>query len=167
VDLLRNKAKSGLSTESDNSCSAFLSFFKLLLCFLLAVIGEFSESLITEDRFVDRVCLGSGIPRNSQVGDWQEGCMEKLCKEYIALLNSDKLPSDRFWELEKRIREDKRATGVVVTNSRSKMIDNILDLLHESAVTLEDLSDFSEELQEKIRFIYSGGYNTPDNCSRL
>ena len=93
--------------------------------------------------------------------------MEKLCKEYIALLNSDKLPSDRFWELEKRIREDKRATGVVVTNLRSKMIDNILDLLHESAATLEDLSDFSEKLKEKIRFIYSGGYNNPDNCSRL
>lgn len=58
------------------------------------------------------------------------------------------------WELEKRIREDKRATGVVVTNSRSKMIDNILDLLHEGAITLDDLSDFSEELQEKIQFLY-------------
>lgn len=34
--------------------------------------------------------------------------MEKLCKEYIALLSSDKLPSDRLWELEKRIGEDKR-----------------------------------------------------------
>ena len=50
----------------------------------------------------------------SKVGDWQEGYMEKLCKEYIALLSSDKLPSDRFWELEKRIREDMRAIGVVV-----------------------------------------------------
>ena len=94
----------------------------------------------------------------SKIADWQEGYMEKLCKEYITLLSSDKLPSDRFWELEKRIREDKRATGVVVTNSRSKMIDNILDLLHEGAITLDDLSDFSEELQEKIRFLYSRGY---------
>ena len=103
----------------------------------------------------------------SKVADWQEGYRDKLCKEYIALLSSDKLPSDRFWELEKRIREDKRATGVVVTNSRSKMIDNILDLLHEGAVTLEDLSDFSEELQERIEIIYSGGYNNPDHCNRL
>ena len=100
----------------------------------------------------------------SKVADWQEGYMEKLCKEYIALLSSDKLPSDRFWELEKRIREDKRATGVVVTNSRSKMIDNILDLF---AIMLYDLSDFSEELQERIKFIYSGGYNNPDNRNRL
>ena len=35
----------------------------------------------------------------SKVGDWQEGYMEKLCKEYIALLSSDKLPSDKFWSL--------------------------------------------------------------------
>ena len=94
----------------------------------------------------------------SKVGNWQEGYMEKLCKEYIALLCSDKLPSDRFWELEKRIREDKRATGVIVTNSRSKMIDNILDLLHEGAITLDDLNNFSEELQEKIKFLYGRGY---------
>ena len=63
----------------------------------------------------------------SKIADWQEGYMEKLCKEYIALLSSDKLPSDRFWELEKRIKEDKRATGVVVNNSRSNMIGIILD----------------------------------------
>lgn len=93
----------------------------------------------------------------SKIADWQEGYMEKLCKEYIDLLSSDRLPSDRFWELEKRIREDKRATGVVVNNSRSNMIDNILDLLHEGAITLDDLSDFSEELQERIKSIYSKG----------
>ena len=40
----------------------------------------------------------------SKIADWQEGYMEKLCKEYIELLSSDKLPSERFWELEKRIR---------------------------------------------------------------
>lgn len=47
----------------------------------------------------------------SKIADWQEGYMEKLCKEYIELLSSDKLPSERFWELEKRIRDDKRDTG--------------------------------------------------------
>ena len=62
----------------------------------------------------------------SKIADWQEGYMEKLCKEYIDLLSSDRLSSDRFWELENRIREDKRATGVVVNNSRSNMIGNIL-----------------------------------------
>ena len=33
----------------------------------------------------------------SKIADWQEGYMEKLCKEYIDLLSSDRLPSDRFW----------------------------------------------------------------------
>ena len=99
----------------------------------------------------------------SKIADWQEDYMEKLCREYIALLSCDKLPSDRFWELEKRIREDKRATSVVVTNSHSKMIDNILDLLNEGSITLDDLSDFSEELQEKIKFLYSrGNFRDPD-----
>lgn len=93
----------------------------------------------------------------SKIADWQEGYMEKLCKEYIELLSSDRLPSYRFWELENRIREDKRATGVVVNNSRSNMIGNILDLLYEGAITLDDLSDFSEELQERIKSIYSKG----------
>ncbi len=90
-----------------------------------------------------------------------------ITKNLVSVQLFHKLPSDRFWELEKRIREDKRATGVVVTNSRSKMIDNILDLLHEGAISLDDLSDFSEALQERIEFIYSGGYNNPDNCNRL
>ena len=52
---------------------------------------------------------------------------------------------------------------MVVTNSRSKVIDNILNLLHEGAITLDDLSDFSEELQEKIKFLYSrGDFSNPD-----
>ena len=104
----------------------------------------------------------------SKIGDWQESYMEKLCKKYIELLSSDKLPSERFWELEKRIRDDKRATGVVVTNSRSKLTDNILDLLHEGAITFDDLSDFSEELQEKVSFLYGGGYfRDPDAKTSL
>jgi len=37
------------------------------------------------------------------------------------------------------------------------MIGNILDLLHEGAITPDDLSDFSEELRERIKSIYSKG----------
>lgn len=39
----------------------------------------------------------------SKIGEWQEAYMDKLNKEYIELLNGDKLPSEKFWELEKRI----------------------------------------------------------------
>ena len=45
---------------------------------------------------------------------WQETYMERLIKEYISLLNEEKLASEKFWELEKRINKDKRSPGVIV-----------------------------------------------------
>lgn len=42
---------------------------------------------------------------------WQETYMERLIKEYISLLNEEKLASEKFWELEKRINKDKRSPG--------------------------------------------------------
>ena len=39
---------------------------------------------------------------------WQERYMEGLVKEYIDILSSDeKEASDKFWELEERIKKDK------------------------------------------------------------
>ena len=38
--------------------------------------------------------------------------MDKLNKEYIDLLNGDGRPSENFWALEERIRNDKKDTGV-------------------------------------------------------
>lgn len=38
---------------------------------------------------------------------WQENYMQKLVKEYAEYLNDDtKKPSERFWWMEKRIKED-------------------------------------------------------------
>ena len=46
---------------------------------------------------------------------WQENYMEGLVKEYVNFLNDDKKPvSDKFWELEKRIKEDRRHLGVIM-----------------------------------------------------
>ena len=49
-----------------------------------------------------------------RIGDWQERYMEKLSKEYVKLLTSPGNASDHFWELEKRIKQDKKHTVVVV-----------------------------------------------------
>ena len=50
-----------------------------------------------------------------RLSGWQENYMEGLVKEYANFLNDDKKPaSERFWELEKRIKEDKRHPGVVM-----------------------------------------------------
>ena len=47
-----------------------------------------------------------------KLSGWQENYMEGLVKEYANFLNDDKKPaSEKFWELEKRIKEDKRHPG--------------------------------------------------------
>ncbi len=42
-----------------------------------------------------------------KIQNWQECYMERLAAEYIALLQTDKSASAKFWELEKRIKQDK------------------------------------------------------------
>ena len=79
--------------------------------------------------------------------------MERLCKEYVSLLTSNEKASERFWQLEKRIKKDRRKTGVVADMRRSVMIDNMVDLIIEGAITLEDLNDFSNDVKEAVRMI--------------
>lgn len=88
-----------------------------------------------------------------KVADWQEAYMDKLNKEYIELLTGDGRPSEKFWALEERIRNDKKDAGVQLRMSRSNCIYNIAALLNEGAITMEDLEEFSDELKEKVRFI--------------
>ena len=45
---------------------------------------------------------------------WQEAYMERLIKEYVELLAEDKAASEKFWELDKRIRADRQSLGVLV-----------------------------------------------------
>ena len=56
--------------------------------------------------------------------------MEGLVKEYANFLNDDIKPaSERFWELEKRIKEDKRHPGVVMELKKSEVIWDIVRLI--------------------------------------
>lgn len=88
--------------------------------------------------------------------EWQEDYIAKLNGEYRKILAQDKNPSDIFWELEERIWQDKKKTGVIVRGmSRSNMWGHMLNLLMEGAITLEDLSEFSEELRERMAWIMS------------
>ena len=79
--------------------------------------------------------------------------MDRLTKEYIKLLSSDIDASEKFWELENRIKNDKRKKGVVCEMSRSEMIYNLISLINEGAITLDDLDGFSEDLKERIAFV--------------
>ena len=57
-----------------------------------------------------------------KLSGWQEKYMEGLVKEYANFLNDDKKPaSEKFWELEKRIKEDKRHLGVIMEMSKSEV----------------------------------------------
>ena len=76
---------------------------------------------------------------------WQEAYMERLAKEYIELLSSDRQASDKFWELDQRIKQDKRRTGVLARGvSRSNMFQLIINLIYEEAISEDDLKEFSE-----------------------
>ena len=81
--------------------------------------------------------------------EWQEAYMERLIKEYVELLNSDKAASEKFWALDKRIRADRQSLGVRVIEERRSKLQNILTgLIIEHVISLDDLQDFSEELRE-------------------
>lgn len=85
-----------------------------------------------------------------KISDWQEAYMNKLNKEYIELLSGEGRPSEKFWTLEERIRNDKKDTGVQLKMSRSNCIPNIISLLNEEVITMEDLDEFSDELKGTI-----------------
>ena len=91
--------------------------------------------------------------REKLVG-WQENYMEGLVKEYANFLNDDKKPaSEKFWELEKRIKEDKHHPGVIMEMSKSKVIGDIVRLMRLKVITYDNLSDFSDELQQEVKRI--------------
>lgn len=57
----------------------------------------------------------------SRLPIWQEAYMERLNREYIVLLSGSGPASEKFWELEKRVRKDKQSGGVVMCMSRANM----------------------------------------------
>ena len=78
--------------------------------------------------------------------------MESLVKEYANFLNDDKKPaSEKFWELEKRIKEDKRHPGVIMELKKSEVIWDIVCLIRLRVITYDDLSEFSDELQMEVK----------------
>ena len=89
----------------------------------------------------------------SRLPIWQEAYMERLNREYIALLSGTGPASEKFWELERRMREDKRRGGVVMRMSRSDMELNLLSLLSDGVISIAELDGFSEELREKLAFV--------------
>ncbi len=93
----------------------------------------------------------------SRLPGWQEAYMDRMNKEYIELLKGPGTASDKFWNLEKRIRQDKKACSGTVRMSRSCMDLNIMSLIANGVIGLDDLEGFSDDLREKMAFILGEG----------
>lgn len=85
--------------------------------------------------------------------EWQEAYMERLVATYVEYLTSDEPASTKFWEMEKRIKKDKKNPGVLMELSKQDMPFDLIRLLHEDVITVEDLDDFSDELKENVKFL--------------
>lgn len=82
---------------------------------------------------------------------WQEAYLDRLNQGYIQLLSGAGSASEKFWELEKRIRRDQNSVGVVADMRRSQMYSNLLSLLVNEIIREDDLDGFSEELSETLK----------------
>lgn len=82
---------------------------------------------------------------------WQEEYMKKLNEGYIDILKRNENASANYWTLFKKINNDSKNVGVVIENSKSKLFDNLLELLYSKVITFTDLNEFSEELQNYLK----------------
>lgn len=82
--------------------------------------------------------------------------MAHLNSSYVDILSGPGDPSEKFWALEKRIKQDKRHPGVIVEMSKRNMISTILALLNDQVITDADLSEFSEDLRNALAYFRKG-----------
>lgn len=90
-----------------------------------------------------------------KIGGWQERYMEKLVKKYADYLNSDAPASTKFWEMEKRIKRDKKKPGVCIELSKSDMFWDIARLIKDKVISMDDLEEFSDDLKAAVTLILS------------
>ena len=88
-----------------------------------------------------------------KIGEWQEAYMEKLLLEYADILRSESLASEKFWELEKRIKNDRRSRGVVLEIRKQNVIYDLVAMILDGIIAFDDLEDFSDELKDAVRFM--------------
>lgn len=89
----------------------------------------------------------------ANIGKWQEHYMEKLVKEYADYLRSDLPASTKFWEMEKRIRRDRKKPGVYIEIRRSTIFWDVAGLVRDQVISMDDLEEFSDEFKEAVASI--------------
>ena len=97
-----------------------------------------------------------------RIAGWQEAYIGRLDREYIELLSRDGSEAEKFWELYRRMRRDKRCTGVQAEMRNSEILANLCRLVNEGAIGYDDLDGFSEELREDVIRITSYNAHEPE-----
>ena len=93
-----------------------------------------------------------------KVPEWQEAYMERLLKEYVKMLQSKKPASTKFWDLDKRIKKDKKNPGVQMQLDKGEAIFDIVTMINLGIITQEDLADFSDDLKESVQELIDRNY---------
>ena len=88
-----------------------------------------------------------------KIGEWQEHYMEQLVKEYADYLCSDLPASTKFWEIEKRIKRDRKTPGVCIELRKSDMFWDIAGLINDKVISMDELEEFGEDLKEAVALI--------------
>ena len=88
-----------------------------------------------------------------KIGEWQEHYMEQLVKEYADYLCSDLPASTKFWEIEKRIKRDRKTPGVCIELRKSDMFWDIAGLINDKVISMDALEEFSDDLKEAVALI--------------
>jgi len=91
-----------------------------------------------------------------KIGGWQERYMERLVEKYIKFLSSDKAASEKFWKLEKKIKKDQKNPGVILELRKSDVPWDLAALIKKKVIKIDDISEFSEDLQETVKLIIYG-----------
>ena len=81
---------------------------------------------------------------------WQEKYMERLVDDYAHYLQSDEKASTKFWEMEKRIKQDKRKPGVLLSLEKKNVDFDLMRLMKDGAIEEKDLEGFSQELIDRV-----------------
>lgn len=85
------------------------------------------------------------------VPKWQTRYIRNLNREYIELLSGDGDAADHFWELEERIRKDKKHPGVSTEISKGDAIYDLVLLCRTGVIDMSDLEEFSDSTKDAVR----------------
>ena len=110
-----------------------------------AALRGYDEQLAEEKQRTERVM--KRILTEEEMSDLSD----KLNHQYIDLLNGNGLTSDKFWELNRRIREDRKSLGVQMELRKTDLPYTLVNLLHEKIITEDDLKQFSNVLQDAVK----------------